>query len=273
MSIANSFGAKVVIIESTSFNHGLTRNLGVSHASGDLIYFTVQDAQLSCSDTLERMTQHFMDKDVQAVVGIQGCPHDLNKNPAIWFNQIDVPVTETRNFPDSSFLSLSQQDQFELSNWDNVNAMYRKKILEKMPFSETNFSEDWIWANAALKYGVKILRDPSILTWHYHHMSFGYTLRNVFIVNYYFKVFFDQIPRLNLSIIPLTGRIYTLIFKRNQLNISQKSYWIIHNLFFFIAKMFSSILFLSFNSIFRQKGLNWLFRLLCKKIPQGATKS
>jgi rhamnosyltransferase len=162
ISIAESYGAKIVKIEPSQFNHGLTRNLGVQHANGDLLFYTVQDAELSAYTQLESMTDHFKNPEVQAVVGIQGYPSHLDKNPALWFKRVDEPKIERRCFPNGKFEQLSKQEQFEISNWDNVNAMYRKSVLHLQPFTETNFSEDWIWANRALKTGKLILKDPSL---------------------------------------------------------------------------------------------------------------
>jgi rhamnosyltransferase len=269
VSIAKSFGAKVIDIKPNEFNHGLSRNLGVQNANGDIIYFTVQDAVLSTESTLEKMVAHFDNEEIQAVVGIQGYPHEIDKNPALWFKQFDDPILESRFFPNGSFNAIDRKLQFELSNWDNVNAMYRKSALLELPFPETNFSEDWIWANKALKSGKYILRDPSILVWHYHHMTFGYTLKSKFIVNYNFKQFFDQIPKISFSLMPFCRRCYTIILKRPQLNFRNKIFWIVHNFLYCIGDFTSGFLFVSFNRFFGQKGIDWLFLKLCPRIPLG----
>lgn len=269
VSIANSFGAEVVMIDPTSFNHGLTRNLGVEYAKGDLIYFTVQDAELASVDHLEKMISHFQDEDVQGVVGIQGYPHRSYANPALWFKQFDEPLTETRHFPNNAFEMLTANEQFELSNWDNVNAMYRKSALIKIPFVQTNFSEDWVWANQSLKAGMKLLRDPSILVWHYHHMTFDYTLRSKFIVNYYFNIFFNHVPQFPLSLMPLFRRTNTLLFKRKSIKIKDRVSWVFHNCQYFVANFISIILFRLFYFFAKHRGLDCLYRYLCRSIPQG----
>jgi rhamnosyltransferase len=272
VSIAESFGAKVIHIEPSQFNHGLTRNLGIQNANGDLLFFTVQDAELSSTCQLANMTAHFNDHEVQAVVGIQGYPSDLDKNPALWFKRFDEPKIEKRHFPNGEFEELSKQEQFDISNWDNVNAMYRKSVLLELPFPDTNFSEDWMWANIALKSGKKILRDPSLLVWHYHHMTFGYTLKSKFIINYYFKIYFKNIPNIPFSFIPILKRSYTLILKRRNLSNRIKIYWILHNLSFFLANFLSIVLFRIFDSFSGQRGLDFLYTILCKKTPQGKIK-
>jgi rhamnosyltransferase len=44
VKIAESHGAKTLIIKSHDFDHGGTRNLGVSKSTGDILVFLTQDA-------------------------------------------------------------------------------------------------------------------------------------------------------------------------------------------------------------------------------------
>lgn len=272
VSIAQSFGATVINIEPSQFNHGLTRNLGVEHANGELLFFTVQDAELSSLTQLEKMMSHFRNEEVQAVVGIQGYPHHEDKNPALWFRQIDEPKIESRHYPNGEFEKLNQTEQFAMSNWDNVNAMYRKSTLLEIPFVKTNFSEDWIWANSALKSGKLIMKDSSLLVWHYHHMNFTYTLRSKFIVYYYFSVFFGQKPLLKIKITPFLRRCYTLFFTRKSLSFRSKIFWTTHNFLYFIGDLLAKFLFYFSVYIGKSKGLELSYKLLLKKTPQGKLK-
>lgn len=272
LEIAESFGCRIIKIAPKEFNHGLTRNLGVHAAQGELLYFTVQDAEMSNELHLHNMTKHFVDLSVHAVVGIQGYPHRKDVNPALWFKQYDRPTLEVRHFPVGTFDCLTNSEQFKTSAWDNVNAMYRKSVLLEIPFAETNFSEDWIWANSALISGKKILRDTSLLVWHYHHMDFMFTLRSNFIIHYYFFKFFDQKPQFNKFISPLIRRSYTLIFRRTELSIPNKIFWISHNISFLIANQLSVLLFYFFILPICPTGLEFLYRVLCNKVPQGSLK-
>src|SRR4051794_35031105 len=58
---AKSYDARVIAISNGTFDHGLTRNIGVQHASAPLVFFTTQDAYLSQVDHLENMFAHFND--------------------------------------------------------------------------------------------------------------------------------------------------------------------------------------------------------------------
>jgi rhamnosyltransferase len=44
MDIARKFNARIIDIPEGTFDHGLTRNIGVQQASGEFVYLTVQDA-------------------------------------------------------------------------------------------------------------------------------------------------------------------------------------------------------------------------------------
>lgn len=273
LQIAKTFGAKTINILPSDFNHGLTRNLGTQCANGELVYFTVQDAYLAENNQLEKMAAHFTDEELQAVVGMQAVPNDADKNPAKWFKRFTAPFPEIRHFPPATpFKSLSPKQQFELSNWDNVNAMYRKSALQKIPFFKTNLSEDWLWANAALHSGMKLVRDPSLLVYHYHHMFFSYAFRSVFVLVYHFYIFFNQLPEITWSPVSTLRAVYAII-KQDKISFAKKSYWIVHN----VAASFAGFLsILVFRAAFAFNGkplVEKAYKLICREIPQGLQKT
>lgn len=270
--IALSYGAIVKDIPLGKFNHGLTRNLGAAMSSGDLLYYTVQDAWLPDQCMLGRMAAHFKDETVHAVAGHQVTPWGhLDKNPASWFKRFTEPVISIRQFPEHTFKNLSAKDQFENSGWDDVNAMYRKAALVQIPFRETNFSEDWLWANDALQNGMKILYDPSLVVNHYHHMRFGYMFRAKFIMNYYFYKFFMQLPTIPWSIMGAIRASY-IILKRKEVPMLKKPFWIIHNLIFHLSYFLSVLVFRLAYAFGQTKILDKVYRVICKDVPQGRTK-
>lgn len=270
-SIAERFGATVINIEPSTFNHGGTRNLGAEIAKGDLLYFTVQDARLASADMLEKMTLHFADPDVQAVNGIQGVPSEKDKNPALWFKRYSEPIPEIRQFPNGKFNLLSNKEQLKYCNWDNVNAMYRKDILQKIKFREINFSEDSLWANDALKSGYKIIRDSALLVFHYHHLSFKYIFRTSFIINYYFLHLYSITPSFPKLVKPFFLRTNTLI-KRNELRFIQKLYWICHNAESLFGHWLSVLIFKISWLIGGNNGIDTMYKIICKTVPQGRQK-
>lgn len=272
MEIARRFNARIIDVPAGAFNHGLTRNLGTLHASGNLLFYTVQDAWLSATDMMEKMSAHFNDPVVQAVVGHQAVPWGhADKNPAYWFKRYSEPVVETRYFPNSTFTILSPKRQFQLSSWDNVNAMYRKTVLLDIPFIKTNFSEDWLWANDALQQGIKLLRDPSLVVYHYHHMLFSYTFKTKFIITYHFFQFFNQVPLIPWSPMNALRATYSIV-KRKEVSIFKKPYWIMHNLFLNLSVFLSVLVFKTAWLLDRNKLLNKVYGIICREVPQGKVK-
>jgi rhamnosyltransferase len=270
--IALGFGAKVIDILPGEFNHGLTRNEGVRYATGELIYYTVQDASIADNDMLERMSVHFNDKEVQSVCAHQGVPHELDKNPAIWFRRMTEPEIEVRYFPDKTFTQLSREQQLSYSAWDNVCAMYRKEALIKLPFQETNFSEDCLWADMALKNGYKIIRDPSLVVYHYHHQTFRYAYKTSFIINYYFFKVFAVLPSFPKLVMPFLVRT-NILRKEKRLNAIHKLYWILHNGAALLAQWLSVVTFKITYLFFGKAGLDRSYRVICKTVPQGRHRS
>ncbi|RZK12554.1 MAG: glycosyltransferase [Flavobacterium sp.] len=270
--IAKKYNAVIADIPLGTFNHGLTRNIGAQKASADLVYFTVQDAWMPDDRMLETMSAHFEDGEVGAVVGHQATPWGhIDKNPVLWFKRYSQPVVGVRHFPNGSFNNLTQREQFEQSGWDDVNAMYRKTTLLAIPFRETNFSEDWLWANDALRNGVKIFYDPSLVVYHYHHMYFAYTFKSKFILNYYFFKFFNQLPSLPMSPLGVSKAIYLLISRR-EVRISKKFYWILYNTSFSIANFLSVLIFRLAYFLGKKPLLNRAYKMICSEVPQGRLK-
>lgn len=266
-AIAESFGAKIFHIEPSSFSHGGTRNLGAEMASGELLYYTVQDARISSKDMLEKMASYFQDKDVQGVNGIQGVPSELDKNPAVWFKRFSKPIPEVRWFKNDTFSKLTSQQQLENCRWDNVNAMYRKDAIVCIPFKTVNFAEDAVWALEALTKGYKLIRDSSLLTYHYHYHDFSYTFRVVYIVHYGIMVYFKTLPKFPNFIKSIALNTYSIL-KKKEIGFAKKVYWIWHNIARNVAH-FLSIATLRFLNLFGTKAVEKGLVFFCSQIPQG----
>ena len=270
--IAAGYGANIIAVADGSFDHGLTRNLGVAHASGELVYLTVQDAWLSENDLLERMASHFSDPAVMAVVGHQAVPHEKDKNPVEWYRPVSAAaVTEKRVSNQVAFLNMPQNEQQSLVAWDNVVAMYRKSALLEQPFEQTAFAEDWIWSYQALQRGWKLLHDSSIVVHHYHHHSFDYSFRITYTIHYHFYKFFKYIPAYPALIMPVARSAYHLL-KNPQLSLVEKISWIGYNI---STRVGSFIAILNFRTRLKSGGEDAIekgYTSHCKSIPQGMQK-
>lgn len=269
VEIADRFNAMIVEIPEGTFNHGLTRNLGVVHATGDLVFFTVQDAWAAEKDLLEKMSKHFDDPAVMAVTGHQAVPHEKDKNPFLWYRRYSEPqVTERVVTNYEAFKNLPADKQQSLVSWDNVISMYRKSALMQQPFVKTEFAEDWIWSYNALLEGWKLLHDSSLVVYHYHHRSYKYAFNLCYTVNYHFYKFFKYKPKIPSLVMPVIRGTYHL-YKNKKLAVKEKLYWVLHNASGTLASYFSTINFLVRLKTGGEKAIEKGYNKYCKTIPQG----
>ncbi len=272
VAIAKSYGSIVVNIPEGAFNHGSTRNIGVSHAKGMLLYFTVQDAYIAEQNQLEVMASHFYDQELMAVTGMQAVTREKGLNPALWFQRFSKASPVYRHLSTKEYDQHSGKDQLRLtSEWDNVNAMYRKTALEQVPFANTEFGEDKLWAKNALRAGMKICFNPSLVVWHYHHSNFKYAFRLQYTVNYQYYQFFRIKPALRSFFKPLITSWY-LVWRTPALSFVQKTYWSIHNFGRLLGQTMSTVMFLLTVSFSSERVLKRSFYFFCKQIPQGTIK-
>ena len=102
---------KVLQIPPDEFNHGQTRNLGVSHTNGEFVLLTVGDARAYNEFWIEELLKGFADEEVAGVCGQQVVPHDTDKNPVEWFMQYSKPAIKKYKFTKEEFDNLSALDK------------------------------------------------------------------------------------------------------------------------------------------------------------------
>lgn len=124
---------KLIKIPSIEFNHGETRNLGVSKATGDFVILTVGDAQPANEFWIEGLLKGFTDDAVAAVCGQQIVPHHNDKNPVDWFRPVSEPAIKRWQFTREAFEALDPKMKKAVCSWDDVTAMYRRSILSALP--------------------------------------------------------------------------------------------------------------------------------------------
>ena len=270
--IASQYGTSILDIPEGTFNHGLTRNMGVKYATGDLVFFTVQDAWLSENDMLEKMAKHFEDVKIMGVTGHQAVPHEKDKNPMLWYQRFSEPEITVREVNDiQKFNNAGQDSQQTLIAWDDVVAMYRRSALVQQPFFETQFAEDWIWSRDALLRGWRLIYDPSLIVYHYHHSGYHYAYKVAFAVNYHFYKFFNFKPGIPEIFLPMAKATYHLS-KNPRLSFREKLYWIFHNYSIREGTFNSHLNFLFHHYFGGIKSVEKRYHKVCKKIPQGEQK-
>ena len=169
IGICKQFGATVHEIDPGSFNHGLTRNLGVQFSKGEFILMTVQDALPANEHFLEELLGVFSESEAVAVCGLQVVPSNGDTNPFVWHKPIDVPQVSVYQFPQAAaFDGLSPAEKRDVCRWDDVCAMYRRDIITKFRFPPIAFGEDMAWCKEVLRAGYKIAYQPKANVFHYH---------------------------------------------------------------------------------------------------------
>jgi rhamnosyltransferase len=213
LSILKHYPVRVLQIPPQEFNHGLTRNYALQYCKGAYVVMTVQDAVPVDSNWLELLYSGFtMDENVAGVCGQQVVPHVKEANPIYWFRPVSAPVPYLYKFSGKeSFESLTPLEQKNCCGWDNVTAMYRKSVLDIMPFRKTTYGEDCVWAREALINGYAIVYQPAARVYHFHVENADYSFKRAFTTMYLrYRQFGYLYPRPNKTIREKLSLIKTL---------------------------------------------------------------
>ncbi|MBR8535738.1 glycosyltransferase [Carboxylicivirga sediminis] len=232
LDIISQYPVRLVQIPPEDFNHGTTRNYGVSLAKGDYIMMTVQDAIASDDYWLETMHSHFSDDNVAGVCGMQMIQKLQSINPFEWTRTVNPPRIRAYQFKNiSNYNALSANKKREICGWDNVNSMYRKSVLTSYPFEPVKFGEDIRWAISILKEGYKIIYDPHAKVAHYHPFD-----KNSEFHRKYIEIAQDDILlELKSKRVPLLRSFVMLLYKAYKWRINPKwmftqiHRWLIYN--------------------------------------------
>jgi rhamnosyltransferase len=176
--------AEVIRIDKSEFNHGLTRNLGISKSKGKLIALLVQDAVPQNEYWLQKLVDVFADRKVAGAYSRQ-VPHP-GANPIVvarlkrWSAGADKPkVKQITNL--ESFENSNPLEKLEIVSFDNVASMIRRSLWKIMQFPEAAFGEDTQWALEVLRDGWKIVYEPRSVVMHSHSKSLWYEFKRVYL--------------------------------------------------------------------------------------------
>lgn len=268
LELLNKYPVRVHHLNPKEFNHGETRNLGVYLARGTFLVMTVQDAAPASDDWIEIMLRHFENPEVAGVCGQQIVRPDAGKNPLQWFSPAGEAKPELIRFKDPSlFTSLPGKKQHEYCHWDDVNAMYRKSLKEKLPFRKIMFSEDTLWAKDALSQGYAIVYDYRSRVYHYHHQDFRFYFKRTYIILYQNYKFYSYIrfPKNPLVQVPLI--LVRLVKKKLPFRTTVK--WIRYNLNLVVASWSAALVFALIAGIKGMKGVEASQKYFVGYPPQG----
>jgi rhamnosyltransferase len=221
---------KIIEIPPAEFNHGETRNLGVRLATGEFVLLTVGDARPFNNHWIEELLNGFVDDEVAGVCGQQVVPHETDKNPVEWFKPVSSPELYRYHYPiPGSFDLLSPIRKKTACSWDDVNAMYRRNILLKIPFRKTSYAEDLLWCRDALREGHAVVYNYSSRVYHYHNENPDFVYKRTFTVLYYQFIGFQYVPEMMQNNLRRGISVIKNIIKNKRLGIYEKYFWIKYN--------------------------------------------
>jgi rhamnosyltransferase len=225
--ICREYGVVIKEIPPSTFNHGLTRNLGVELSRGEFILMTVQDALPAENTFIEDLIKGFKDEKVAAVCGLQVVPALPDTSPLSWHRPISPPEISCYQFDNAAaFDELSPSEKRYICRWDDVCAMYRSSIIRKLPFPETTFGEDMAWCKEALRNGHKICYHPAAKVYHYHHEAGDVLYKRIFAEHFSAYQLFGLLPQKNNLSITLFKAGYRMM-KEKGISWRKKWYWFV----------------------------------------------
>jgi glycosyltransferase involved in cell wall biosynthesis len=178
---------EVVAIPSRSFNHGLTRNLGIERASGELIVLLVQDALPTTDHWLARLTTPLR---ADARVAGTFCrqlprPHAtaLTKHYLDGWVAASATPRSVRLTDPAELDRLDPMARLHLCAFDNVCSCVRRSVWQQIPFRETPIAEDLEWGKAVLLRGHSLQFVPDAAVLHSHDRSAWYEFTRTYVLH------------------------------------------------------------------------------------------
>ena len=182
--LAWRYGATVYRIPKAEFNHGATRNLGISLARGKYVALIVQDAVPLDEWWLPTMVENLERDERVAGVYSRQIPHQGSSAlTRILVNNLATASLERR---EQSLGSLEQYRKMppmkrrRLATFDNVSSCLRRSVWEELPFERTNFGEDIRWGKKVVEDGYKTVYEPRSAVFHSHERGAMYDLRRYY---------------------------------------------------------------------------------------------
>lgn len=268
LDIIKQFPVRFLQIDPATFNHGLTRNLGVKEANGEFVVMTVQDARPADEYWLQRLLSGFDEEGVAGVCGQQVVPWEKDKNPVAWFRPHSEPQLVKYRFTPAEFDQLPPAEKRTVCGWDNVTAIYRKNILEKIPFQEVMFAEDCLWAREAILKGYSIAYNPGARVYHYHFEEPAHIIKRSFAEYYHLYRFLGFLPSHIDNGLLRKLKDIKLLVREKKVSWPDKWKWFRYNLA--IRKKINETIDIFNKSLAEgEEALLQKFQILCDQVPQA----
>ena len=186
VAMARSAGAVVDEIPPASFNHGSTRDLGISKASTDVVVLMTQDAVPGSNHLLSDIAAAFEDPQVGGcyVRQVARPEHDVIIHRNLAWSLTGRTHNEVRQIGGPADLAaMSPTERYTMCNFDNVCSALRKRAWEAIPFGRVDFAEDIEWSRKALSAGWKIAYLGETHVVHSHDRPLSYSYRRSYVTH------------------------------------------------------------------------------------------
>ncbi len=175
VTVARGTGARVHQIAPADFDHGATRNLGVSLARGEIIVFISQDAYPERPDWLARLTAPLADPAIGGAYGRQVAHHDAAPSEGFFLDFLYGSQPRVQRAGGPADLTM------DVTLFSNANAAMRRETLVEFPFAQDIImSEDQEWSRRVLLAGRDLAYVADAVVRHSHPYTLAQAFRRFF---------------------------------------------------------------------------------------------
>lgn len=195
-------------INKGDFNHGLTRNFGVSKTNGEIIVVLTQDAIPKDENWLRNIIKYYDDEEVGGVYVKQVPRSDCDYITAKRINDSFIGrdkmiVNQIKNFKE--YANFNPYQKYAVTTFDDVCSSFRRSFWERNPYRKMVFGEDLRFGIDIILAGKKIVYTPEAPVIHSHNRSVIYEYKRHYLCHLLFLDFYD------LAAVPNKKVLFTTI--------------------------------------------------------------
>lgn len=198
---------RFISVSADAFDHGLTRNLGIEQARGELVVLLVQDALPVADSWLAALTAPLLADERLAGTFARQVPRpDASPIARHYLERWIASSTAARTIAvaDSAELeALDPMAQLERCAFDNVCSCIRRSVWSRHPFRQTPIGEDIEWAREVLLAGYRLAYVPAAEVIHSHDRPSRYELVRTYVLH---RRLYELFRLRTIPTIPLLAR-------------------------------------------------------------------
>jgi rhamnosyltransferase len=182
---ARRYGANVICIPKEEFNHGATRNLGISHTHGSLVCLFVGDACPIGTNWLQALIDA-VDSDPE-VAGAYSRQLPWPEDDALMsflvnqWHRVQGEQRVVQALPPGGMKALPYPERRKACAFDDVSSMMRREVWDRFPFRPLQFAEDIGWSTQVMQAGHKIVYAPESQVYHSHNRNAAFHARRQYV--------------------------------------------------------------------------------------------